>query len=135
MKDLVQNRPGFEALRAHVAGMSDADAVDHLLYVVSELLGDSEPLDGLRLPRLTAKEAALMRFLLAREGWVVTRAQLLTALWPDGDEPMPLAVDQIVLRLRRKLPPEFKIRNTRDVGFALHRCASDQKESPCQPHS
>jgi len=69
---------------------------------------------------LTPVEAAVMRVLLAARGRPLTRTQLLDEAW--GDDALAIgerAVDNVILRLRRKLPRPDDIETVRGVGFRV----------------
>ncbi|MFQ5704743.1 MAG: response regulator transcription factor, partial [Gemmatimonadales bacterium] len=53
--------------------------------------------------RLTAREFALLEYLMRKEGYVVTRAQILDHVWDDNFDPVANAVDVLVGRVRRKI--------------------------------
>ena len=55
---------------------------------------------------LTPKETALFKYLVEREGRVVSREELLEAVWGIDCEITTRSVDQHMLRLRQKLEPE-----------------------------
>ena len=75
--------------------------------------------DGVTLS-LTSIELAVMRELMKARGRPLSRAQLLDAAWGDGDlEVSERAVDNVILRLRRKLPRPDAIETVRSVGFRL----------------
>jgi DNA-binding response OmpR family regulator len=69
---------------------------------------------------LTSIELAVMRELMKARGRPLSRAQLLDAAWGDGDlEISERAVDNVILRLRRKLPRPDAIETVRSVGFRI----------------
>jgi two-component system copper resistance phosphate regulon response regulator CusR len=71
---------------------------------------------------LTAKEYALLEYLLRRAGEVVTRADIAEHVWDEHYDPMSNVVDVYVQRLRRKLDPgggESMIRTRRGEGYQL----------------
>jgi hypothetical protein len=75
--------------------------------------------DG-RTISLTSIELAVMRELMKARGRPLSRAQLLDAAWGEGDlEISERAVDNVILRLRRKLPRPDAIETVRSVGFRL----------------
>lgn len=53
--------------------------------------------------RLTAREYALVDYLLRNRGRVVSRAQILEHVWDDNFDPIGNAVDVLVGRVRRKI--------------------------------
>ncbi len=73
--------------------------------------------NGVELP-LTAREWALLELLAAREGCVVSRAEILDVVWGDDDERSGASLDVIVARVRRKLG-ESVVRTLRGEGYAL----------------
>jgi hypothetical protein len=69
---------------------------------------------------LTSIELAVMRELVKARGRPLSRTQLLDAAWGDADlEISERAVDNVILRLRRKLPHPDAIETVRSVGFRL----------------
>lgn len=84
------------------------DLHDHALWI-----------DG-RSIALTSIELAVMRELIKARGRPLSRAQLLDAAWGDSDlEVSERAVDNVILRLRRKLPRPDALETVRSVGFRL----------------
>lgn len=53
--------------------------------------------------RLTAKEFALLRYLMARAGEVLSEGELLTHVWDENANPYSKTVRVTVMKLRRKL--------------------------------
>jgi DNA-binding response OmpR family regulator len=80
---------------------------------------------GMAAGRLTVRERALYRVLAAREGEVVTRADLLAAVWKKRqDAASSNIVDVYVRYLRVKLAaagPEVQIETIKRVGYVLRR--------------
>jgi DNA-binding response OmpR family regulator len=69
---------------------------------------------------LTGTELAVVRALMRARGGALTRAELLDHAWGDGHlEISERAVDNVVLRLRRKLGKAGMIQTVRGVGFRL----------------
>ena len=80
------------------------------------------------LLRLTAREFALLEYLMRRPGRVVTRAQILENVWDDNFDPIGNVVDVLVGRLRRRLDQQGTqplIHTMRSVGYLL----SDEEPS------
>lgn len=76
---------------------------------------------GVTVP-LTAREFALLHFLMDRQGDVVTRSELLDAVWDANYDGMSNVVDVHIAALRRKL--EFPadpapIETVRGVGYRI----------------
>ena len=71
---------------------------------------------------LTAKEYALLEYLVRRAGDVVSRADISEHVWDDHHDPLSNVVDVYVQRLRRKLDrpgsPSI-IRTRRGEGYQL----------------
>lgn len=75
--------------------------------------------DG-RTISLTSIELAVMRELIKAAGRPLSRAQLLDVAWGAGDlEVSERAVDNVILRLRRKLPRPGSLETVRSIGFRL----------------
>ena len=69
---------------------------------------------------LTSIELAVIRALIKAHGRALSRTELLDAAWGEADlEVSERAVDNVVLRLRRKLPRPDLIETVRGVGFRL----------------
>jgi DNA-binding response OmpR family regulator len=69
---------------------------------------------------LTSIELSVVRELMKARGRPLSRAELLDAAWGEGDlEVSERAVDNVILRLRRKLPRPDAIETVRSVGFRL----------------
>jgi len=77
---------------------------------------------GSREVTLTAKEYALLEYLVRRAGDVVTRADIAEHVWDEHYDPMSNVVDVYVQRLRRKLDDaatDSLIRTRRGEGYQL----------------
>src|SRR3954462_5171192 len=71
---------------------------------------------------LTAKEYALLEYLVRRAGDVVSRADISEHVWDEHHDPLSNVVDVYVQRLRRKLDDpgtESLIRTRRGEGYQL----------------
>lgn len=69
---------------------------------------------------LTSIELAVLRELIKARGRPLSRTELLDLAWGEGDlEVSERAVDNVILRLRRKLPRPELIETVRSVGFRL----------------
>ena len=98
-------------------------------------LGDPPPLEvgALRLDlrarrvdgaggevRLTAREFALLTYLVRRAGRVVSKGEILAGVWDDAFEGDPNVVEVYVARLRRKLGDgSARIETVRGMGYRL----------------
>jgi DNA-binding response OmpR family regulator len=72
-----------------------------------------------RLISLTAKEFAVLHRLVAAEGAVVSRRELVAAAWDELVPPSSNVVDAVIVRLRRKLGPPPVLHARRGTGFLL----------------
>ena len=94
--------------------------------VIVDLSRKRVVLDGETAP-LTYKEFELLQYLVLREGRTTPRIELISALWPDGDEgevPNERTIDVHVRRLRSKLGAyEDIVRTVRGVGYRFDRHA------------
>lgn len=69
---------------------------------------------------LTSIELAVLRELIKARGRPLSRIELLDRAWGEEDlEVSERAVDNVILRLRRKLPEPDVIETVRSVGFRL----------------
>jgi DNA-binding response OmpR family regulator len=74
--------------------------------------------------RLTAKEYALLEYLVRRAGDVVSRGDIAEHVWDEYYDPLSNVVDVYIQRLRRKLDEtgaESLIRTRRGEGYQLVR--------------
>ena len=84
-----------------------------------DLDGHSLWVDG-KIISLTSIELAVLRELMKARGKPLSRTELLDAAWGEGDlEVSERAVDNVILRLRRKLPRPEIIETVRSVGFRI----------------
>lgn len=84
-----------------------------------DLYGRSLWLEGKSIP-VTSIELAVVRELIKARGRPLSRTELLDAAWGEGElEVSERAVDNVILRLRRKLPRPDLIETVRSVGFRL----------------
>jgi DNA-binding response OmpR family regulator len=103
--------------RVHWKGVSNG----RLRYgeVTLDLYGRALWVDGKTIT-LTSIELAVMRELIKARGRPLSRTDLLDAAWGEDDlEVSERAVDNVVLRLRRKLPRPELLETVRSVGFRL----------------
>ncbi len=72
--------------------------------------------------RLTARELALLEFLLQRPGDVVSKDQILEHVWGEGFEGDPNIIEVYIARLRNKLDRPFNrktLHTVRGVGYRI----------------
>ena len=77
---------------------------------------------------LTAREFALLEYLMRLEGKVVSRAKILENVWDDNFDPVGNVVDVLIGRVRRKVDPSGErplIHTVRSVGYVLSEAAPD----------
>jgi DNA-binding response OmpR family regulator len=93
-------------VKAHLRRVSSADA-EVLRFGDAELdLVRCELRRGGRVIDLSALEFKLLSTFLRRQGRVLTRAQLLDAVWGPGTNVTDRVVDNQVTNLRKKIEPE-----------------------------
>jgi len=69
---------------------------------------------------LTGTELSVLRSLMRAQGRTLSRAELLDHAWGEGNlEISERAVDNVILRLRRKIGKSGLIQTVRGVGFRL----------------
>jgi two-component system copper resistance phosphate regulon response regulator CusR len=71
---------------------------------------------------LTAKEYALLEYLLRRRGDVVSRADIAEHVWDDSFDPMSNLIEVYIQRLRRKIDDGFAVKllhTRRGAGYTL----------------
>ncbi|MGE3456811.1 MAG: DNA-binding response regulator [Kofleriaceae bacterium] len=84
-----------------------------------DLYGRDLWIDGKTIS-LTSIELAVVRELIKARGRPLSRSELLDLVWGDEElEISPRAVDNVILRLRRKLPRPELIETVRSVGFRI----------------
>lgn len=86
--------------------------------------------DG-RTLQLSPREAALLRFLVARRGSVVPRDEILDEVWSRDEYPTPRTVDNFIMKLRRLVEPDAEnptvIRTVWGIGYQLQADVPFQK--------
>jgi DNA-binding response OmpR family regulator len=79
---------------------------------------------GERRTELTAREFTLLEYLMKNAGRVLSRDQIIAAVWPEGFDGGTNVVDTYVHYLREKIdkaPAEALIRTVRGFGYTLGR--------------
>jgi len=77
--------------------------------------------DGVSVP-LTAREFALLEYLVQRRGCMVSRREIARHVWDDSYDPLSNVIDVYVQRLRRKIDAPGRaslIRARRGEGYQL----------------
>ncbi len=94
--------------------------------VLGEITFDFQRMSASRAGKplsLTDRELAVIRRLAERVGHVVTRDELLRIVWGYVDTPVTRTVDNLIVRLRRKIEPDPKqprfIRTAHGDGYRL----------------
>ncbi len=67
---------------------------------------------------VTAREWAILEFLVARRGQIVPRDELLQSAWQRADDAARTSLDVLISRIRKKLGTEI-IRTVRGTGYTL----------------
>ena len=65
---------------------------------------------------LSGKEIKLLEFLLKRDGQLVNREQIISAVWGNDYDGTDRTVDNFILGLRKKIGKEFLI-TVRGLGY------------------
>jgi two-component system, OmpR family, response regulator len=85
------------------------------------LFHDDQPVD------MPARELAMIELLLARQGKVVSKEQIIDQLFGFGDDVGSNAIEVYVHRVRKKLEPfGVDIRTVRGMGYLLDKIAESQ---------
>jgi DNA-binding response OmpR family regulator len=94
--------------------------------VLGEITFDFQRMSATRAGKplsLTDRELAVIRRLAERVGHVVSRDELLRIVWGYVDTPVTRTVDNLIVRLRRKIEPDPKqprfIRTAHGDGYRL----------------
>ena len=116
----------FPELLARVrALLRRGHALEPLQMSVDDLVVDTRArrvTRGGHLIQLTAKEYALLEFLMRRRTHVVGRADIAEHVWDDSFDPMSNLIEVYIQRLRRKIDddqPVKLIKTHRGVGYTL----------------
>jgi DNA-binding response OmpR family regulator len=92
----------------HVTNVA-SETIDHELLSFGDVRIDFTSMEAARAGKplaLTAKEFKLLKFLARSSGRVISRGELLNAVWGDENYPTTRTVDNRILGLRRKLEPD-----------------------------
>jgi DNA-binding response OmpR family regulator len=110
---------GVRALHRRVHWKTTATGRLRFGDLTLDLYGRALWVDG-RSIVLTSVELAVLRELITARGRPLSRTELLDLAWGEGDlEVSERAVDNVILRLRRKLPRPELIETVRSVGFRI----------------
>ena len=112
-------------IRAHTRRPSDQPrgaASIEVGAVSLDLLAREAEIDGLRVP-LSAREFALLAYLMRHPGQVLSRQQILDGVWGYTFDPRSNLVDVYIGYLRRKLAAngDSPIETVRGMGYRLVR--------------
>ncbi len=78
---------------------------------------------GARIIELTAREFALLEYLMRHVGRICSRTRILEHVWDDNFDPVANAIDVLVSRVRRKIDVPGAtplVRTVRGSGYMLH---------------
>jgi len=104
--------------RVHWKGLSRPGRIRHGEMTLD--LDSHELWVGGESVQLTTTELAVLRALIRARGRTLTRSDILDTAWSDDElEVSERAVDNVILRLRRKLPRPALIQTVRGVGFRV----------------
>ncbi|MEK6257298.1 MAG: response regulator transcription factor [Planctomycetota bacterium] len=109
-------------LRATKAGSEAAVAPENFEYDHFRLDPQSfEVVVGDRRQSLTTQEMQLLRYFIGHEGEVLSRHQILDAVWDQNADVTTRTIDNFVLRLRKLIEPDPAhpryIRSVRGTGY------------------
>ncbi|NVK62041.1 MAG: winged helix-turn-helix domain-containing protein [Rhodobacteraceae bacterium] len=110
-------------VRRQVSTMPAAEAVDYLLELLANLMGDEHDKIG-DCPdmRLSPSQLVVFRRLYRSEGNTVTRESLLNLLYLDrSDPPNDEVIRTFISQIRSKLPPGVSIEPVWGSGYRLTR--------------
>lgn len=116
-------RDDFRAVRDQVADMRPLEAVEHLLYLVEELLGSDDDIavtqERLGVGRAPAKAYLALSRAAPR---ALTATQLAAAIAVVRDDPPdPKHVAVVICKLRKALPARERVVNIHGTGYRLER--------------
>lgn len=83
---------------------------------------------GERCIELTAREFALLEYLMRHQGRICSRARILEHVWDDNFDPVANAIDVLVSRVRRKIDVAGTaplLRTVRGAGYVLNDGSGD----------
>jgi DNA-binding response OmpR family regulator len=81
---------------------------------------------------LTAREYALLEYMMRRQDQVVTKIELLDRVWDASADTDPNVVEVYVGYLRRKIDQPFGRRSLQTVRGAGYRLVNDGDEEPVE---
>lgn len=124
----------FAELMARIRVLTRKSAAASSVYTIADLSLDTSTRQVVRAGRsisLSAKEFALLEYLLRNKGVVLTREQIENNLWNFDYEGGTNAVDVYIRYLRKKIDEEFPqklIHTVRGVGYVLRDSSSGSGE-------
>ena len=122
-RDYVSKPFAFDELvarvRVHLRPRTDADAPVLRAGGIALDLARREARVGTRAAELSDREFRLLRHLLEHAGEVVSRENILSAVWGYYFDPRSNVVDVCVRRLRRKLGDDAPIETVRHAGYRI----------------
>jgi two-component system copper resistance phosphate regulon response regulator CusR len=114
----------FRELLARVRALARRQPAFHPeRYDIADLhvdLGSREVRRGDRAIVLTAREFALLEFLVRHEGVVMDRAAITAHVWDENHDPFTNVLEVLIRRLRRKIDDDFEpklIHTVRGAGY------------------
>ena len=120
----------FAELAARVrALLSRRFSRDRSVLVLGELSMDTvtrQAAVGERLLELTAKEAAILEYLLVNQQRPVSAEELIEHVWASDSDYFSNAIKVHISALRKKLGSACLIRNIRGLGYQLERGYDDE---------
>lgn len=108
-------------IRPKVMAQPEADRLEYAIELLEELIPPHharQVIAYMGAYKLTDQQARLLYALNLRAGKVVTRLEALTAVYGE-DAGTYLSLRVMLMKLRRKLPPEAIIETIHGVGYRL----------------
>jgi len=131
LERLMAALPHRTSLEAAVGDMKPIEAVEHLLYILGEIIWSPEKLSRTPHPDLTLtdSEAVVLHALWRAKGTMVRQSALYTSLYASDldSAPDPVIVQQFMVKIRKKISAAWlpiEIRTARGEGWELH-CDDD----------
>lgn len=122
-----RKRTGFVRVRDKVNGLQPTQAVEFLLDLVEELMGEDVDPSEIEQYKLSSKEKTLLVALLSRKDRVVSEGVLLQCLYPIGGYPESDIIKVYMCKVRKKIRNSpWVIYNVHGQGYRLEEKEQEQ---------
>ena len=114
----------YRELQSMVSKMPASDAVDYLMVIVADLMGETSKMpdwfEAVSV-RLSPSERTLLRALIVAPHRRRSREALISAIYAErlGSEPDSNVIGTMIYRVRQKLPDFVSIRSISGFGYRL----------------